>query len=75
MNFRGYSNAISPQPEVLVAEGLQKSYGAQLALQGPTFILKAGHILGFLGSIGIARALINDPLVVFLDEPTLEPKR
>jgi ABC-2 type transport system ATP-binding protein len=55
MNSRGYSKATSPQPEVLVAEGLQKSYGARLALQGLTFTLKAGHILGFLGPNGAGK--------------------
>jgi ABC-2 type transport system ATP-binding protein len=55
MISRGYSKAVSPQPEVLVAEGLQKSYGARLALQGLTFTLKAGHILGFLGPNGAGK--------------------
>ena len=55
MNSRGYSKVVSPQPEVLVAEGLQKSYGARLALQGLTFTLKAGHILGFLGPNGAGK--------------------
>ena len=55
MNFRGYSKVVSPQPEVLVAEGLQKSYGTRRALQGLTFNLKAGHILGFLGPNGAGK--------------------
>ena len=55
MISRGYSKARSFQPSVLVAEGLQKSYGARLALQGLTFTLKAGHILGFLGPNGAGK--------------------
>ena len=55
MISRGYSKARSLQPSVLVAEGLQKSYGARLALQGLTFTLKAGHILGFLGPNGAGK--------------------
>ena len=42
-------------PEILVAEGLRKSYGPRKALQGLTFTLKAGHILGFLGPNGAGK--------------------
>jgi len=42
-------------PEVLVAEGLRKSYGPRKALQGLTFSLKAGRILGFLGPNGAGK--------------------
>ena len=45
----------SPQPEILVAEGLRKSYGPRKALQGLTFTLKAGRILGFLGPNGAGK--------------------
>src|SRR5512134_561230 len=44
-----------PQPEILVAEGLRKSYGPRKALQGLTFSLKAGRILGFLGPNGAGK--------------------
>jgi ABC-2 type transport system ATP-binding protein len=43
------------QPEILVAEGLRKSYGPRKALQGLTFSLKAGRILGFLGPNGAGK--------------------
>jgi len=43
------------QPEILVAEGLRKSYGPRKALQGLTFALKAGRILGFLGPNGAGK--------------------
>lgn len=43
------------QTEILVAEGLHKSYGPRKALQGLTFSLKAGHILGFLGPNGAGK--------------------
>src|SRR5215216_75855 len=55
MNPRGDPKVLSPQPEVLVAEGLQKSYGTRRALQGLTFTLKAGHILGLLGPNGAGK--------------------
>ena len=41
--------------EILVAQDLRKSYGQRLALQGLTFTLKAGHILGFLGPNGAGK--------------------
>lgn len=46
---------MSPAPEILVAEGLRKSYGPRCALQGLSFSLKAGHILGFLGPNGAGK--------------------
>jgi ABC-2 type transport system ATP-binding protein len=39
----------------LVAEGLRKSYGPRRALQGLTFSLRAGRILGFLGPNGAGK--------------------
>jgi ABC-2 type transport system ATP-binding protein len=45
----------NPQPEILVAEGLRKSYGPRRALQGLTFSLRAGRILGFLGPNGAGK--------------------
>ena len=55
MNPQRDSKIASPQREVLVAEGLQKSYGPRHALQGLTFTLKAGRILGFLGPNGAGK--------------------
>ena len=49
------SKTVSPQPPVLVAEGLQKSYGPRNALQGLTFTLGAGRIMGFLGPNGAGK--------------------
>ena len=43
------------QAQVLLAEDLQKSYGPRRALQGLSFSLKAGHILGFLGPNGAGK--------------------
>jgi ABC-2 type transport system ATP-binding protein len=43
------------QPEVLLAEDLQKSYGHRPALRGLSFSLKAGRILGFLGPNGAGK--------------------
>jgi len=42
-------------PEILVAENLCKSYGPRQALQGLTFSLKAGRVLGFLGPNGAGK--------------------
>ena len=49
------SEVLSSQPEILVAENLRKSYGPRRALQGLTFSLKAGRILGFLGPNGAGK--------------------
>jgi ABC-2 type transport system ATP-binding protein len=46
---------LSSQPDILVAENLRKSYGPRRALQGLTFSLKAGRILGFLGPNGAGK--------------------
>ena len=45
----------SVQADVLVAHELRKSYGARHALQGLTFSLKAGRIVGFLGPNGAGK--------------------
>jgi len=52
---RNDSNASNSQPEVLMAENLRKSYGPRHALQGLSFSLKAGRILGFLGPNGAGK--------------------
>src|SRR4051812_7491163 len=43
------------QADVLVAHELRKSYGPRDALQGLTFSLKAGRIMGFLGPNGAGK--------------------
>jgi ABC-2 type transport system ATP-binding protein len=48
-------NSLSTQPDILVAENLWKSYGSRKALQGLSFSLKAGHVLGFLGPNGAGK--------------------
>lgn len=55
------------QPEILVAEGLQKSYGPRRALQGLTFSLRAGRILGFLGPNGAGKTTSIRILTTMLD--------
>jgi ABC-2 type transport system ATP-binding protein len=52
---RNYETASNSQPDLLVAEDLRKSYGPRRALQGLTFTLKAGRILGFLGPNGAGK--------------------
>ncbi len=55
MTNRTYQPALSSQPDLLVAQDLRKSYGPRRALQGLTFTLKAGRILGFLGPNGAGK--------------------
>jgi len=52
---KNQSTAMNSQPEILVAQDLRKSYGPRRALQGLSFSLKAGRILGFLGPNGAGK--------------------
>src|SRR3989337_899960 len=52
---RKNSDASNSQPEILMAENLRKSYGPRHALQGLSFSLKAGRVLGFLGPNGAGK--------------------
>jgi ABC-2 type transport system ATP-binding protein len=53
--MNNYHTASNSQPDLLVAQDLRKSYGPRRALQGLTFTLKAGRILGFLGPNGAGK--------------------
>jgi ABC-2 type transport system ATP-binding protein len=53
--LRNDSPVSRPESEVLVAEGLRKSYGSRQALQGLSFALRGGRILGFLGPNGAGK--------------------
>lgn len=55
MNKRKVSKASNSHPEILVAEDLRKDYGPRHALQGLSFSLKAGRVLGFLGPNGAGK--------------------
>jgi len=48
-------DASSSSREILMAENLRKSYGPRHALQGLSFSLKAGRVLGFLGPNGAGK--------------------
>lgn len=50
-----HNDASSARSEVLVAEGLQKSYGLRSALRGLSFTLRAGRLMGFLGPNGAGK--------------------
>ena len=50
-----HQTVLSSQPDLLIAQDLRKSYGPRHALQGLTFSLKAGRILGFLGPNGAGK--------------------
>lgn len=55
MTQRKNFKASNSQPEILVAEDLCKTYGPRQALQGLSFSLKAGRVLGFLGPNGAGK--------------------
>src|SRR5438552_18483293 len=52
---------------VLVAEGLQKSYGPRQALRGLSFTLGAGRLLGFLGPNGAGKTTSIRVLTTIMD--------
>jgi len=55
MFMKNPSSLVDTQAEILMAADLSKSYGQRRALQGLTFSLKAGRILGFLGPNGAGK--------------------
>jgi ABC-2 type transport system ATP-binding protein len=55
MNPKKDRNILSSQQDILVAKNLCKSYGSRRALQGLTFSLQAGRVLGFLGPNGAGK--------------------
>ena len=55
MNQFNDPKASNSQPEILLAEDLRKSYGARKALEGLSFSLKAGRVMGFLGPNGAGK--------------------
>jgi len=55
MDQRNDSNTLISKPEILVAEDLWKSYGSRKALQGLSFSMQAGRVLGFLGPNGAGK--------------------
>lgn len=47
--------ALRSQSDILIAKDLRKSYGTRQALQGLSFNLQAGRVLGFLGPNGAGK--------------------
>jgi ABC-2 type transport system ATP-binding protein len=48
-------NATSSDSAILLAEGLSMSYGGRPVLQGLSFELRPGHVMGFLGPNGAGK--------------------
>jgi ABC-2 type transport system ATP-binding protein len=61
------NGAKASQADVLVAHELRKSYGARHALQGLTFSLKVGRIVGFLGPNGAGKTTSIRVLTTMLE--------
>ena len=69
MNQRNGSKAPNAQTEILLADGLRMVYTTRVALQGLSFSLKAGRVLGFLGPNGAGKTTSIRILTTML-EPT-----
>jgi ABC-2 type transport system ATP-binding protein len=67
MTQRKKTKTENSQPEILVAEGLCKTYGHRKALQELSFSLKAGHVLGFLGPNGAGKTTAIRILTTMLE--------
>jgi len=52
---QAHDSYVSDHREILLAEGLRKSYGAWPALKNLSFSLKAGRVVGFLGPNGAGK--------------------
>ncbi len=61
------ANALRSQGFILVAEDLRKSYGLRPALQGLSFALKAGGVLGLLGPNGAGKTTAIRLLTTILE--------
>jgi ABC-2 type transport system ATP-binding protein len=67
MNLDNGSNGKNARVEVLLAENIKKTYGQRQALQGLSFSLKAGRILGFLGPNGAGKTTAIRILTTMMD--------
>ena len=67
MSQRNNPKALDAEPDILVAEDIQKSYGKRQALRGLTFSLKAGRVMGFLGPNGAGKTTAIRILTTILD--------
>lgn len=63
----GFSEATSSRSQLLLAEGLRKSYGPRPALRGLSFSLNAGRVLGFLGPNGAGKTTAIRILTTILE--------
>lgn len=67
MPQKANTKALEAQSDILVADNLQKTYGKRHALQGLTFSLKAGRVMGFLGPNGAGKTTAIRILTTILD--------
>ena len=69
MSQKNGTKPVSSGPEILLANDLRMVYGSRTALQGLSFSLKAGRVMGFLGPNGAGKTTSIRILTTML-EPT-----
>src|SRR5512138_1922158 len=67
MTQKANHTTLDSQPDILMADNLQKTYGKRQALRGLTFSLKAGRVMGFLGPNGAGKTTAIRILTTILE--------
>ena len=53
-------------PEIVISDGLRKSFGARVAVDGVSFEIRAGECYGFLGPNGAGKTTVMRMIYCFL---------
>src|SRR3712207_9170146 len=64
-----HTSPAAPEPAMIVARGLTKTYGPKVAVDGLSFTVEPGRVTGFLGPNGAGKSTTMR-MVLGLDRPT-----